>query len=154
MPEAQREAISGYWKKIESLLNVPFNYEFWTQNIPRRSTYPACRAVIAARWQKAERPMITALQEAYYLRALNPSDTETHVQLASEIGLDVDRFGQDLVSEVLEQAFQDELAFAHSLPIQGFPSMVLIHQGEVFPIALDYRNYEGALSQVREILES
>lgn len=154
MPEAQQAAISGYWKKIESLLNVPFNHEFWTKNTPRRSTYPACRAVLAARWQKAERAMITALQEAYYQRALNPSDTEVHLQLAGELGLDVDKFEQDLASDALEQAFQDELAFAHSLPIQGFPSMVLLHRGDVFPVPLDYKNFQGALSQVREILNS
>lgn len=43
MPKEQIAAISGYWKKIEALLGTKFNHDFWTENTPRRSTYPACR---------------------------------------------------------------------------------------------------------------
>jgi len=149
---AQQEAIRGYWQKIHSLLGVPFNFDFWTLNTPRRSTYPACRAVLAARWQQAERPMIDAIQEGYYLRALNPSDVSTLVQLAEEIGLDTKKFTDDLVSAALNKAFEQEIDFARRLPIQGFPSMVLVHQQTAYEISLDYKDYRGALRQVDSIL--
>lgn len=152
MPDDQIAAISGYWKKIEALLGTQFNHAFWTENTPRRSTYPACRAVIAASWQGAEVAMITALQNAYYLRAMNPSDQSTQQLLARELGLDVDKFIDDLNSDSLERAFADQLAFAHSLPIQGFPSMVLQHDDQLYNIVLDYKDYRGALAQVNEIL--
>ena len=153
MPEEQRTAVSGYWKKIQHLLGTEFNFDFWEKNTPRRSTYPACRAVLAAKKQGAEKAMITEIQKAYYLRALNPSDTETHIQLASELGLNVDQFSTDLMSDELQKAFTDELYFAHSLPIQGFPSMVLQHNEEWYPIPLDYKDYSGALKTVEDILE-
>lgn len=152
MPSDQIKAISGYWKKIEALLGTQFNHAFWAENTPRRSTYPACRAVIAASWQGAEVAMITALQNAYYMRAMNPSDQSTHQLLARELGLDVDKFIDDLNSDSLESAFADQLAFAHSLPIQGFPSMVLQHDDQLHNIVLDYKDYRGALAQVNEIL--
>lgn len=152
MPADQVAAISGYWKKIEALLGTQFNHDFWTTNTPRRSTYPACRAVIAAGWQGAELAMITALQHAYYLRAMNPSDQLTHRLLAQELNLDVDKFIGDLNSEALEQAFVEQLDFAHSLPIQGFPSMVLQHNDRVYNIALDYKDHRGALAQVAQIV--
>ncbi|MFQ3229229.1 DsbA family protein [Reinekea sp.] len=152
MPEDQKAAISGYWKKIEAMLGTQFNHDFWTQTIPRRSTYPACRAVIAATWQDAEIDMITALQQAYYLRAMNPSDQSTHRVLAQELELNVDKFMADLNSTELEQAFIEQLNFAHSLPIQGFPSMVMQHNGQLNSIVLDYKDHRGALAQVREVL--
>ncbi|WP_230390679.1 DsbA family protein [Reinekea sp. G2M2-21] len=152
MPVAQQEAIRGYWQEIHSLLGVPFNFDFWTLNTPRRSTYPACRAVLAARWQQAERPMIDAIQEGYYLRALNPSDVSTLVQLAEEIGLDARKFTDDLVSAALNKAFEQEIDFARRLPIQGFPSMVLVHEQTAYEISLDYKDYRGALRQVDSIL--
>lgn len=152
MPEAQIAAVSGYWKKIEALLGTQFNHDFWTENTPRRSTYPACRAVLAAAWQGAEAAMIGALQHAYYLRAMNPSDQSTHKLLAQELNLDVAKFMSDLNSEALEKAFVEQLDFARSLPIQGFPSMVLQHEKQLQPIALDYKDYRGALAQVQEIL--
>jgi len=154
MPVEQIAAVSGYWKKIEALLGTQFNHDFWTENTPRRSTYPACRAVLAASWQGAELPMNSALQEAYYLRAMNPSDQSIHELLAQELNLDVDKFISDLNSEALERAFVEQLEFARSLPIQGFPSMVLLHNKQLHSIVLDYKDYRGALAQVGEILDS
>lgn len=152
MPQEQVVAISGYWKKIETLLGTPFNHDFWTQNTPRRSTYPACRAVLAAAWQGAEVAMITALQEAYYLRAMNPSDQSTHEVLAQELDLDLAKFVSDLNSQALARAFSEQIKFARSLPIQGFPSMVLRHKEKIYNIVLDYEDHRGALAQVREVL--
>jgi len=152
MPVAQQQAIAGYWHQIQERLGTEFNFDFWTQNEPRRSTYPACRAVIAARWQEAELAMISALQAAYYLRALNPSNVDVLQQLAEEIGLDGVRFAADLASEKLAQALTDELNLTRSLPIAGFPSMVLWHRGRYHEIGLDYQDYRAALRQVVALL--
>ena len=48
MPQAQRESIRQIWQSIAQRTGTEFNLDFWTRNTPRRSTYPACRAVIAA----------------------------------------------------------------------------------------------------------
>jgi putative protein-disulfide isomerase len=152
MPFAQQQAIASTWKNIEELLNTQFNHDFWQKNSPRRSTYPSCRAVIAARWQDAEEKMILALQKAYYLKAKNPSNTETSIELASELELDTRKFEADLASLALEQVFIEELKFARSLPISGFPSMVLQHKNEVHVIPLDYKDYRGGLKAITEII--
>jgi putative protein-disulfide isomerase len=152
MPQAQQQAIAGYWQNIENLLGTQFNHDFWRDNKPRRSTYPACRAVIAARWQNREEDMMQALQEAYYLKAQNPSDIAVHIKLASEIGLDSEQFATDLASGKLEQTFIQELQFARSLPINGFPSMVLQHNGEVDVIPLDYQDCRGAIETITNII--
>jgi putative protein-disulfide isomerase len=154
MPMAQQQAICGYWQKINQLLGTEFNFDFWSKNTPRRSTYPACRAVLAASWQNAMHAMNIALQKAYYLRAMNPSDIDTHILLAKELGLDIKQFRDALSSQKLENEFNQQLALARSLPIQGFPSMVLLHQGDFHPIALDYKDHAGALAQVKKILAS
>lgn len=152
MPIAQQQAIRSYWEKINLLLGTEFNFDFWSTNTPRRSTYPACRAVLAASWQNAQQAMNIALQKAYYLRAMNPSDMATHLILAKELGLNIQQFSDDLKSEKLAEQFNQQLAFARSLPIQGFPSMVLLHKGDFHPIVLDYKDHSGALAQVNKIL--
>ncbi|EED35941.1 dsba oxidoreductase [Luminiphilus syltensis NOR5-1B] len=152
MPEEQQAVISATWRRIHDLLGTEFNFDFWTTAKPRRSTYPACRASIAARWQDAELAMVDALQRAYYLRAMNPSDTAVHVQLAGELGLDIDRFTADLGSDSLQDEFTAELEFSRSLPIQGFPSLVLVHKGMAHSIELDYKDHRAALKQVDTIL--
>ena len=74
MPEAMRQKIEQTWRYIEEKTDTQFNYQFWTDNTPRRSTYPACRAVIAAGNHSDELgdQMIQAIQHAYYLEAKKP----------------------------------------------------------------------------------
>ena len=99
MPQQMRDKISAIWQQIQQMLPATeFNHDFWQRCTPRRSTYPACRAVISARNQGAgfEEPMILAIQRAYYLEARNPSEEETLAELAEAIGLDGDEFVRDL----------------------------------------------------------
>ncbi len=108
--------------------------------------------MIAARWQGQEEEMINALQEAYYLNAKNPSDVEVHLELAADLGLDVAQFTNDLASKKLEAAFNEELNFARSLPISGFPSMVLLHNEQAYVIPLDYKDCRGAIDAITDII--
>ncbi|WP_370690724.1 hypothetical protein [Methylicorpusculum sp.] len=80
MPAEMQVKLKGIWQKIQQTLpGTAFNFDFWTVCTPRRSTYAACRAVIAARNQdfSKEEAMILAIQQAYYLDAKNPADLYT-----------------------------------------------------------------------------
>lgn len=153
MPVAQRRQIQAIWRRIEQELGTEFNHDFWLECEPKRSTYPACRAVIAARSQNAEEAMILAIQQAYYLRALNPSDEDTLLQLADELDLDFDRFENDLNSSTTQKTLEQELVLAHSLPIQGFPSLVLEHKGEYHSLPIDYHNHLTMLAAMGSIMK-
>ncbi len=90
MPLETRKYVQENWTKIQEVVpGIEFNYDFWSLNEPRRSTYPACRAVISARLQHAkfEVLMTEGIQNAYYLNAQNPSNKDTLIEIAEEIGL-------------------------------------------------------------------
>lgn len=150
MPAEQQLAIQGHWRHIEELLGTSFNHDFWSNCKPRRSTYPACRAVIAAAQQAREEAMIESIQNAYYLRAMNPSDTETLEILARELKLDLDRFCTDLNSSRTRKELLQQVGFARRSPIQGFPSLVLEHDGQLTPIKLDYSSPNTTLDQLQQ----
>jgi putative protein-disulfide isomerase len=152
MTPAMREAISGHWRRIEAMLGTRFNHDFWTQCEPRRSTYPACRAVLAASKQAAEEQMIMAIQQAYYLQARNPSDVSVLCALAAQSGLDEPRFLADIHSAEVEAELQRQLEFTRSVPITGFPSLVLEIDDQLFPIRLDYKNHEMTLDEITRII--
>lgn len=98
--------------------------------------------------------MIEAIQRAYYLRAMNPSDDEVLAQLAREIGLDEAEFCNDLLSEDVQQQLTEQIEFSRTTNISGFPSLFLqrVENGEgehkVLPITIDYKNYRSTLDQV------
>jgi putative protein-disulfide isomerase len=157
MPTAMCETIKGYWIEIERKLGAEFNYDFWRLNIPRRSTYNACRAVIAAKLQGQEYAMVDAIQRAYYLRAMNPSNMAVLVSLSEELAandscFDATEFEQDLNSVKVEQEFKRQREFAQKISVQGYPSLVLKYQNVFYPIVRDYLMASMALNDIKRIV--
>ena len=72
-----------------------------------------------------EKAMIKAIQEGYYLNARNPSDFDTLIAFAKEIGLDAEQFELDLNSESTEKKLNNEITMSRSIGAQGFPSLIL-----------------------------
>lgn len=151
MPAETRAMVMNHWRTIQARLGTEFNFDFWERCAPRRSTYPACRAVIAAGRQDAEEEMIDAIQRAYYLRAMNPSDDATLVQLAQELALDSDRFADDLRDPMTHQALLDQVRQARSMGVSSFPSLVFDSGGQRVRIPVDYHRPEAMLAAVRRL---
>jgi putative protein-disulfide isomerase len=157
MPREMQERLQDTWRRIQRRIpGTEFNFAFWQDCRPRRSTYPACRAVIAARRLSPahEAPMILAIQRAYYTRALNPSDDETLLQLAAELGLPRGEFQRLLEDERTERQLQREIAFARSMDTDSFPSLVLqTAEHSRCPVAVDYNDARGMLDGIRTLID-
>lgn len=156
MAQSMRDNLQSTWKRISNVIpGTQFNFDFWTQNSPRRSTYPACRAVIVARQMAdKEAEMTYAIQQAYYLQAKNPSDLETLSIAAEQIGLDVDQFRQHMFSTELMQNFESELHNVRDIGVNSFPSLVLELGTSRFNIPINYTSAEVVLNDIQRLLNS
>jgi len=149
MPDDMRAMLKSTWQSIQQKIpGTRFNFEFWAKCKPRRSTYPACRAVLAAKGQQAEKAMIQAIQEAYYLDAKNPSDNETLELLAHDLGLDAERFCNDLISDKTQTKLLEQIEFGRSIGAQGFPSLIMQTKTENRRISIDYNSADRILQQL------
>ena len=45
MSQDMQLQLQAIWQKISSQLGTEFNFDFWRDCQPRRSTYPSCRAL-------------------------------------------------------------------------------------------------------------
>jgi putative protein-disulfide isomerase len=154
MPAPMREYIQQTWRRIQSVVTgTEFNFEFWTRCAPRRSTYPACRAVLAARHRDPalEPVMIERIQHAYYREARNPSDADTLEALAGEIGLDVDEFRAWVGTPACEAMLAQDFAHALAFGVPGFPSLVLSAGARHMLIPHDYANPDVTLDALRAL---
>ena len=151
MPDNIREYVLQNWRAIEKKVpETKFNYDFWEQCKPRRSTYPACRAVIAARKQKNkfDTKMTLAIQKAYYLQARNPSDYETLIELAGEIGADKTKFSKDVASSEVDKILKEEIQQSKSLELKSLPSLVFVNGEKKIKIEPDYLDAEVMLDKI------
>ena len=154
IPKDMQEKIENIWYEIEENTGAKFNHDFWKNCKPRRSTYLACQATILARYENKEDEMINAIQEAYYLKALNQSDASTLIELAKQIGMNAKKFEEDLKSQKIEEDLQNELNFRRSLNVRSFPSLILKYKKELYPINIKYNDYKSMLTQITNITEN
>ena len=149
MPEDMQLMLQNTWRTIEERIpGTEFNFDFWTKCKPRRSTYPACRAVLAAKQQGAEKEMIDAIQYAYYQEAKNPSDNDTLESLAVSIGLNSQRFKNDFYSPKIQQLLIEQIEFGRSIGAQGFPSLIIQGENNLQRVNIDYNSAENILAQL------
>lgn len=151
MPEQMQSNIIETWKRIQ--LEIPgteFNYDFWSSCSPRRSTYPACRAIIASRMQRPdlEEEMLKAIQHAYYLQAKNPSDLEVLINLAGQLGLDSQQYSDDIQSKACQNILSKEIEFSRYINIESFPSLVLKQEKSYTSLDIDYIDSKKILAQI------
>jgi putative protein-disulfide isomerase len=143
--------VQSNWRRIEEKIpGTKFNYDFWIKCKPRRSTYPACRAVISARIQNpdCETSMIRAIQKCYYLDAQNPSNEDVLVSLAIELGLDAEKFQLDLRSEKVNKMLLAEISLAKSLGMSRMPSLSLQTGRGLRAISIDFLDPDYIVGQI------
>lgn len=151
MPEEMQQMLQQTWRHIEQVIpGKKFNFEFWSKCTPRRSTYPACRAVIAAREQgeQYDELMTSRIQKAYYQQARNPSDDTTLIDLAEDIGLDRERFAIELQAEATNIRLLREISTARAMGVNGFPSVLLQIDNQIRRISTDYNDARAMLAEI------
>lgn len=154
MPQEMRNKIETIWYQIEEVVGIKFNHDFWTKCAPRRSTYLSCQATLAAKKQNKEEEMIRAIQEAYYQRAMNPSDEETLFQLAKELNLDEKQFKKDIYDKSIIEEFEQMMNLRRRFRLNSFPSLAVKYKKEVYPINITYNEAKKIIAQIENITEN
>ena len=158
MPLEMQQQLKATWQRIEQQVpGIHFNYDFWEQaeqTRPRRATYPACRAVIAARQINPgkEAAMIEAIQNAYYQQARNPSDPDTLIAIAQETGLEADEFSRHLHAAETQHILDQEITRSRQLNVRSYPSLVLQTRDQAASVSIDYNSHRNILNTINLIL--
>ncbi|MCJ8329654.1 MAG: DsbA family protein [Lentisphaeria bacterium] len=143
MDEETIDYIKSHWRTIEERTGADFNWDFWDLCKPRRSTYLACRAVIAAANQDSQDDMFYGIQYAYYQQARNPSDLLTLLQLAEGLGMERQQFAHDIQSPAVEAKLQAHFETRRELKIYSFPSLILETENGRFSLSEGYSDWQS-----------
>lgn len=152
MPVSLQQKLQLTWQRVNQVTGARFNFDFWHQNTPIRSTYPACRAILAAKQQQAERKMVATIQQAYYTKAQNPSLSDTLINCATEIQLDVKQFQQDFTSTTIDELLHHQINSARRMSGNSFPSLILESQQRYTNIAINYTDVKPMYQQISQQL--
>ena len=123
MDEATRAHVQRAWRAVERRTGARFDHSFWERHRPRRSTWPACRAVLAADGRGEE--LFEAIQRAYYLKARDPSDRGELIELAGELGLDRRAFEARIDAPDTRARLEADFRLRDALGVGAYPSLGL-----------------------------
>jgi len=154
MPTPMAAMIESNWRKIEqTVAGIQFNFDFWKLNQAMRSTYPSCKAVLAAKKQGAdfEDKMIAQVQSAYYQNAENPSLDSVLIKCAKQIGLNVQLFESDYSGELINELLLQQIQFSRSIGVSTYPSLCLEIDRNILPIMIDYNNADYIVEQILKV---
>lgn len=156
MSQEMQQSIARIWHQIESQTGARFNHDFWNLNTPRRSTYPACRAVISAgnHVEQGREKMSYAIQTAYYQQAKNPSDLDVLLECAIHIGLSESDFLKDMASDDVQNQLANELEAVSRLGVGGFPALLLVTENGYEPLSLGYSSAEKLETRFQRLVQT
>ena len=125
MDDETKSYVQGAWRSIEARTNARFNWDYWEHCTPRRSTWPACRAVLVAGERGLSEEMFHAIQRAYYQEARDPSDLAELAKIASELGFDREEFAGAIQSDEARARLFEEFDLRNEVGARSFPSLGL-----------------------------
>lgn len=115
--------VGPHWQEASEHHGMPVDTEVFDTD-PAQSTYPASIAFTAARQQDrtlAHR-YLRRLRAAYATEVRNVNRREEQVELAAEVGLDIDEFIAALEDGTARTAFEDDLARTRRAGVRAFPT--------------------------------
>ena len=154
MPEDMVKYLRRTWSQIESTCGVPFNHDYWDQTPPPpRTTFISSRAVIAAeRLAGRGEAFAERIQDAYYTEVQNVWDFNTLCDLAEAFGFQRSSFEDALMSDDVRAVHDEQRQLAERLQVEGYPSVLLIHQGQAYPIPVRHQGADVMLSDIADLL--
>jgi len=155
MPAETQTMVQQAWRQIEQTVpNLHFNFDFWSQNTPHRSTYPACRALLAAEQQTPDlsSTLRQVIQKAYYQEAKNPSLDDILIECAAQTSLDIKKFNNALNSMEIKIKLDQHIQFSRSLKVHSYPSLCLILNDQIYNININYTDSTNIIKQVDTLL--
>ncbi|QLF92025.1 DsbA family protein [Pseudomonas sp. ABC1] len=145
MDAVGRERILGYWRDVQAATGQAFDF---TSGLPQGLVYdtePACRALVTARGLDAASawPLARSIQKAFYQDALDITQAQVLLGLATELGLPREAFASRFDSVAAREETQQDFAWAGNLGIAGFPTLLAKRKGGYALVTNGYQPLEA-----------
>ncbi len=156
MPAEQKEQIRGYWKDVQRRSGQVFAERDADALRPPDFVYdtePACRAVVTLRELANERALeyFGAIQSAFYRDGRDVTHAGVLAELAGDFGATRADFDEAFFSDAVRAATQRDFQTVQRWGVQGFPTLLLAQEQQLFAIALGFSPVDELRANVRAV---
>lgn len=124
----QRSVLARHFRRLgREQEGMGVKPDLWTGQDPPASSTPPLVALEAALPQGADlqNELLKAMRRAAFLQGINVARRDVQLELASQVGLDLGSFVEQLDDPRVEQDVNDAVEEAEALGIKGVPALVI-----------------------------
>lgn len=148
--------IRGAYRRVEDMAGVKFGVAYLNKLLPSSTimmdSRPPSYALETMRSLKPQAlvAFAHALQSAHYGQGADYNDDQTYRTLAEKFEVDADAFVNDLHKEETRYAAEQNFAWCANVGVQGYPTLVMETDRDLFLIAHGYR----PLAELEKVMAS
>ena len=152
--ESSKRYLQGHWEQVAKSTGQPFSNVLFEKEHFDYDTYPACKAVLGVRelfgMQKSFE-YLHSLQNAFYTKGQDITQTVVLMELLDSIDVDVEKFETFYKSERAQTLMEHDFAKARSMGANAFPSVVMIDEDGHMVCQKGYRSLQEMKQLIGEI---
>ncbi len=157
MTDPMKGEIRHHWEHVNEASGQPFDFNFFERDGFIYDTEPGCRAAVSVRGIKPEAALdfVETLHRSFYAENKDIKDINVLMALATDAGVDADHFRKVFESEEARSETANDFAYARSLGVTGFPTIVARDQsddgeGQYAYLTVGYRPYDALEPLLKE----
>lgn len=151
------KTLEHHWVQVNQRSGQAFDFEQLHAKAEKGFVYdtePSCRAVVTVRHMKpgSELVYLAKLQEAFYRKGLDPTDTDILASLAQTVGVSTEDFRTYFDSEEAKTATRNDFVVAAKMGVRGFPTLIGVEGGQGQVLAPGWMRTEDVQANIRRWL--
>ena len=154
MTPKSRAEILHHWREVHEMTGQAFAFEGALPEGFIYDTEPPSRAVIAVADLNPETifPYFKSVQEAFYTKQQDITQTQTLAALAQGQDIDTQKFLERFGSEDMKQKTRAHFRVAREAGVRGFPTIVLQTESGGTPLTHGYRPFDQLKPEIESWL--
>ena len=152
--EQMKDFLREHWGHVTEMSGQPFGYKLMELDEFNYDTEPSCRAVVAARpWVKEkEMEFFEAIQRKFYVDSEDPTRPQFYASICDAFNINYAEFLNRFESPAVSQETQKEFSLNRQWGVKGYPSVILLHQDQLFLLANGYATFDEMHGRIQHIL--
>jgi putative protein-disulfide isomerase len=149
-----KEFLRHHWEQVYERSGQPFGYKLMELDDFNYDTEPSCRAVVAVRPLIKEKEMefFEAIQRKFYVESQDPNKSSFYASICDQFEVNYGEFLARFESESVKHETTEEFNLNRRWGVRGYPSVLLLHNDQLYQIANGYATFEQMKMQIEELL--
>lgn len=152
--EKMKDFLREHWDHVNQASGQPFGHKLFDLEEFNYDTEPSCRAVVAARPLVGDNEMefFEAIQRKFYVDSEDPKEATFYESICEQQAVDFEAFSKRFNDDEVRMATRDEFLLNRQWGVQGYPTMVLMYQDQLFMIAHGFATFEQMTTQIEKTI--